>query len=93
MYLQLVATEKFFVKYWLVLCEKHNLNWVRAFHSGIEITRADYAEVIGELDMISNSIPEIWESRVKDHLGMRIILLKKSLHMILSREDAIAYVG
>lgn len=87
------ATENFFETYWLPICEAKNLNWIKCFQTGIDISKSDFVDVANQLRIAKESIPSNWETSVREQLILRADLLETSLETIFARENANVWIG
>ncbi len=88
-----VATELFFEKNWLMGCNELDLEWIPAFHSGIEIEKQNLNDVLNELQEIL-----IWAKKRLDYdnyamMNKRIELLIEKLPFLFIRNDIRIYIG
>ncbi|MBO7745883.1 hypothetical protein I8J29_16870 [Paenibacillus sp. MWE-103] len=88
-----VATEAFFEDCWEPAAEELGLRWVPLFATGVELTKADVPEVLGELGRL-----RAWAERALDGDRLALLLarlgrLTEELPGAFEREGAVVYIG
>ncbi|UUZ90133.1 hypothetical protein LJK87_29630 [Paenibacillus sp. P25] len=88
-----VSTEAFFAECWEPAAEELGLRWVPVFSTGIEITKEDLPEVLGELNRLKEwALEQSGGERMKQ-LVSRIDLLLAESPRALQRDGTAVYIG
>ncbi|MCU6792106.1 hypothetical protein OB236_08200 [Paenibacillus sp. WQ 127069] len=88
-----LATEIFFIDYWIPAISELELKWSAHFSTGIDITCDDLPQVISELRLIKEwGIQHLAEDNRK-HMTDRIELLIRKLPEAFQREGTVVFIG
>ncbi len=88
-----IATEKFFEKYWIPAIQVLDLQWIRVFSVGLDLTKEKLPNVISELNQLKKWAKGKLNSEEQKHLLDRVSNLESMLEKAFTIEDAVVFIG
>jgi hypothetical protein len=89
-----VATERFFLDYWLSVIKKLNLTWLSLIQPGLPITEEDLPAVLVELHVLQQQLPAFYAAQSEEfgYMNQRLSMLLAELEALQGKQVAL-YLG
>lgn len=88
-----IAVEIIFEKYWVPAVEELNLQYVKYFSLGIDVTKENLSCIRTELSLMKEWLNDKYDTDLREFIKTRITNLGTMLDKAFELEDVIVFIG